>query len=82
MLRRVSLVRTILFLRSLRLLLITANVAPSSPILVNLMMEALSTSEMTVLARATKRNIPAGGILHSQRRRNLKSYVALTGWAL
>jgi hypothetical protein len=40
-----------------RRLLVTANV-PSSPILVTLMMEALSSSEMSVLARATRRNIP------------------------
>jgi hypothetical protein len=26
--------------------------------------------------------IPKGGILHSHRRENLKSYIALTGWAL
>jgi hypothetical protein len=26
--------------------------------------------------------IPEDGILHSHRRKNLKSYIALTGWAL
>jgi hypothetical protein len=26
--------------------------------------------------------IPEGGILHNQRRENLKSYMALTGWTL
>jgi hypothetical protein len=26
--------------------------------------------------------IPENDILHSQRRENLKSYIALTGWAL
>jgi hypothetical protein len=26
--------------------------------------------------------IPEDGILHSHRRENLKSYIALTGWAL
>jgi hypothetical protein len=31
---------------------------------------------------ATHRNIPGDDIFHSQRRENLKSYVALTGWAL
>jgi hypothetical protein len=25
---------------------------------------------------------PEGGIIHSHRRENLKSYIALTGWAL
>jgi hypothetical protein len=37
--------------------LVTANV-PSSPILVTLMMEALSSSETSLLTRATRRNIP------------------------
>jgi hypothetical protein len=47
-----------LFLRSVRRLLVRANVVPSSPILVTLMMEALISSEASVLTRATRRNIP------------------------
>jgi hypothetical protein len=62
-------------------LLVTANV-PISQILVTLMIEALSSSETSVLTRATRRNTPEYGILRSYRRENFKSYIALTGWAL
>jgi hypothetical protein len=55
---------------------------PSSPILVNLMKEALSSSETSVLTRVTRHNIPEDDILHSHRSENLKSYIALTGWTL
>jgi hypothetical protein len=64
MLRRVALVRTDVseelsasfirvFLCSVRRLLVTASVVPSSPILVTLMMQVLSSSETSVLTRAT-----------------------------
>jgi hypothetical protein len=58
---------------------VTANVVHTSPILVTLMMEAILSSETSVLTRTTQRNITQDAILHSDRRENLKSYIALTG---
>jgi hypothetical protein len=66
MLCHVALARTDVteeFSASIIKVLVTANV-PSSPILVTLMIEALSSSETSVLTRTTRHNIPEDSILH------------------
>jgi hypothetical protein len=98
MLRRVALVRTNIskariasIIRVTRInelgttLAVTGNrrmLRRNTKYLVTLMMEALDSNETSVLTRATRRNKPEDGILHSDSRENLKSYIALTGWTL
>jgi hypothetical protein len=63
-----------------------ANVVSSSQILVTLIMEALGSSETSVLTGTTQHNIsedsilnvfymPQDGIFHSHRRESFKSYI-------
>jgi hypothetical protein len=81
MLRRLALVRTdvskerrIFIIRVTRIgelarsvlrLLVNANVVPSSRILITLMMEALCSSETSLLTRATRRHIPDNDTVHN-----------------
>jgi hypothetical protein len=63
MLHRVALVRTdSVVLRSVRRLLVRANVVSSSLILVTMIMEALSSSETSVVTTATRGLIPEDNI--------------------
>jgi hypothetical protein len=59
MLRRVALV----FLPSMLRLLVTVNIVPSLLILVTLTMEAINSSETSVLTITTQRHIPEDSIL-------------------
>jgi hypothetical protein len=85
MLRRVDLVRTDVseelstsFIRVTRIGELGTTLAVTS----NRHTLRRKSSETSVPKKATRLNIPEDTILHSRRRENLKSYIALTGWTL
>jgi hypothetical protein len=61
---------------------LVTNVVPSSLVHFTLMMERISSSEKSILIRATRHHISEDDVLHSHHRENLKSYIAVTGWTL
>jgi hypothetical protein len=81
-LRRVAFVKTDVSeerIASIVLLLVfTAHVIHCSSIFVTLMMEAIHSTETSVLTRAARRNIPEGGIPCSHRRENQNSYTSFS----
>jgi hypothetical protein len=55
---------------------------PSSLFLSTVMTEAMCSSESSVITRATRRHVAEGGILHSHRHENSKSYQSTITLAL
>jgi hypothetical protein len=67
----------LVFMRSVFRLLVIANI-PSLSILVIPMMEAIHSSETSVLRRDTRRYISEDGVLHNIRCENLITYIFVT----
>jgi hypothetical protein len=61
--------------------LVTASVVPSSPILVTLIKEALSSSETSVITRATRRNIQEDTILREIHSFHINSEMVMSNTA-
>jgi hypothetical protein len=72
---RRTLRRNLAFLRSVRRLLVTASVVPSSQTLFTQMIETVLSSETSVHTTATRRNYPEDGILHVNKCRTLTNSV-------
>jgi hypothetical protein len=74
---RIGELETLAITSSVLRLLVTANVVPSSPILVTLTIEMIGSSETSVVTKIMLLNTTEDGILRSHHCENLKSYNCL-----